>query len=230
LTQGLLVARREYSLFPQILSSIQDYKPCGCKHPSLLIVLASEPVIDLCVQRLNETDYKMSDLEELIGQHEYSHRLRGNPLELDFIGTTKNINFVTKQLAVDICRLEASLLVLEKIAEWKMETEKNKGDASDQFQVPREIVQGSSVVDEKITYLKDTCRHQLSDAKYQEKRISALIQVVRIPPCVILPTLIQCLMPSRSTNLWQKKMHKSTLSYPKLQRPLLKQAGKIARL
>lgn len=200
LTQGLLVARRECNLIPQLLSSMKDYKAYGCEHPSLMLAVASEPMIDLCVQRLNETDCKMNDLEETIGQHEYHNRPRGNPLDLDFMGTTRRINFVTKQIAVDICRLEASLLALERIAEWETEIEKNEWDPSGQSPIPREIYHGSSVVNEKIAYLKDTCRIQLLDAKYQEKRISALIQFVRFPPRLILPTLSLCLIWPRFTN------------------------------
>jgi hypothetical protein len=132
----------------------------------------------------------MNYLEEILGQHEYKNCPIGNPLELDLIGMTRSINFVTKQVAVDVCRLEDLLRALERIAEWKAEIDKNKWDANEQSPVPRERYGGSSVVDEKIAYLKDTCRHELSGAKYQEKRISALIQVVRMSSRIILYSLV----------------------------------------
>jgi hypothetical protein len=190
LTQGLIVTKRESHVIPQLLSNIKDYNLYGCQHPSLLLAVAAELMIDLCVQRLSESDYKMNHLEEILGQHEYNHRPIGNPLEFEIISMTRSINFVTKQVAVDVCRLEDLLRALEGIAEWKAEIEKNKWDANEQSPVPREICEGSSVVDEKIAYLKDTCHHELSGAKYQEKRISALIQVVRLSSCTILYTLI----------------------------------------
>jgi hypothetical protein len=183
-TYGFVIARRECDVIPKLLNSIEAHGSYGCQHPSLLFAVASELMIEFSVQRFIRYDCKINSLEEVIGQHEDHDRPRGNPLALDFLGTTRSINYVTKKVGIDVCRLEAMLIALEKIAEWKSEIEKNKWSGNEQFLVSlisRETHKGSSIVDEKIVYLKDTCIHQLSDAKYQEKRISALIQVVRLP-------------------------------------------------
>ena len=219
-------------MLPQLLSNIRASESYGCEQPSLPFALASELMIDFSVQRLNTYDCTMNDLEEMMGQHEYNDRPRGNPLELDFVGTTRRINHVTKRLAVDVCMLESMLLALERIEEWKRELEKqrrNDNELSPAYSAPEEIDKGSSIVDEKIAYLKDTCHLQVSGAKFQEKRISALIQVVRLSSHIIVHTLIRCLMRTRSTNSWRKRTHSSTSSYPKPRRHLLKQARKTAR-
>lgn len=155
LTYGFLIAKRECNLVPQLLSHIQAYNSYGCEQPSLLFAVASEMMIDVSVQRLNEHDCKMNDLEEIIGQHEYHDRPRGNPLELDFMSTTRSINYVTKRVAVDVCVLEAMLIVLQRITEWGLEVERTKHDGERQSlnSIPGEKHERSSIFEEKIMYL-----------------------------------------------------------------------------
>jgi hypothetical protein len=169
-------------MLSQLLSNIRASESYGCEQPSLLLALASELMIYFSVDRLDSYDLNVKDLEE-ITQQEYGRRARGNPLELDFAGNTRRINHVTTRIAADISILESMLLALERIAEWKIEIEKqrfNGNKLSPGPSSPEEIDIGSSIVDEKIADLKDTCHLQLSVAKYQEKRISALIQAVKV--------------------------------------------------
>jgi hypothetical protein len=125
-------------------------------------------MINVAVQRLHKHKGKMNNLEDIIRQHEYDNRPRGNPLELDFMSTTRSINHVTKRLAVDVCVLEAMLLVLERILKWELEIKKTKCEGNEQSlnSVPGETYKWLSIINEKIAYLKDTCHHQLSGAKY----------------------------------------------------------------
>ena len=147
-------------------------------------------MVDFVLQRQANHDIKVNDLEELMGQHDYPDRPRGNPLELDFLTTTRSLNAVTKKVAVDICVLEELLLVLGRVGEWRVDLmrSKGKGKADEESggmegSQEKEIEErkAETLVSEKIEYLKDTCRHQLAAAKYQEKRIGSLIQVVCCP-------------------------------------------------
>jgi hypothetical protein len=177
-----VVSRRECNIIQQLLSNIQAYGSYCCEQPSLLFAVASEIMIDFSVQRLNKYDFKLNDLEEIMGQDEHHDLPIGNPLDLDFMGTTRIINHVTKMAAVEICILESMLLALERITEWKKELEKPKQSTDEnypEFSATGDTSKSSSVVDEKISFQKDTCHLQLSVAKFQEKRISALTQVVR---------------------------------------------------
>jgi hypothetical protein len=84
----------------------------------------------------------MSKLEGIMGQHNYPHRIRGNPQELNFKDMTLSINHVTTRIAVDIFILESILLALERITEWKKEIEKqrlNENKLSPASSSPEEI-------------------------------------------------------------------------------------------
>jgi hypothetical protein len=56
-------------------------------------------------------------LEESMGQHEYANRPVGNPLELDFMATTRRLSAVSRILQVEKMRLGSFLLSLEMMSE-----------------------------------------------------------------------------------------------------------------
>lgn len=121
-----------------------------------------------------------------MGQHEYEYRRRGNPLELDFLATTRTLNFWGKRVAVDVVRLKCQILALEKMREWEKMTVmqvrdelRNKGGRREVGSVAGSLEVGTQTsVAERIEYLKDTCDVLLYEAEYEDKRVRALIQVV----------------------------------------------------
>jgi hypothetical protein len=81
------------------------------------------------------------------------------------------LNHVSKRVGVDSIRLGAAIIALENMKSWGIEMTKQR--------VEKEEV--ASMIDEKMTYLADTCRVLQLEVEYEEKRTMALTQVVRKP-------------------------------------------------
>ena len=79
--------------------------------------------------------------------------------------------------------------VLGRVWEWDREIGKRTrmvgmgGDTDEAGETCKEWRRVEVLVREKIETLRDSCRHQLAAARYQEKRIGASIQVVSIHNC-----------------------------------------------
>jgi hypothetical protein len=118
----------------------------------------------------------MNDLEETMGQHEYSDRRIGNPLEMDFTAVTRKLNHISKRAGVDSLSLGFLILTLETVESWSDAT---KGEGREDF---RWIEAAACLeMNEKITWLKVTCRSLSLMTEYEEKRAKMLIQVVCSP-------------------------------------------------
>jgi hypothetical protein len=109
-----------------------------------------------------------------MGQHEYIGRPTGNPLELDFLSTTRSLNWVANKIAVDIVRMKGMLRALERMGSWAAKLNSGK-----------EKAEGEDVIGDKMGFLMDDCRILLEEAEYEDKRVKCLIQVV----CVLIPDL-----------------------------------------
>ncbi|CZR70210.1 uncharacterized protein PAC_20111, partial [Phialocephala subalpina] len=166
-THGLILSKtRGFENLP-LLKRLRD-EQLYCDQPLLLPLLAVELVIESCFERLHISDLKINDLQDGMGQHEYDDHPVGSPLELDFLATTRALNHVGKRVGVDSIRLGAAIIALENMKSWGIEMTKQS--------VEKEEV--ASTIDEKMTYLADTCRVLQLEAEYEEKRTGALIQVV----------------------------------------------------
>lgn len=184
LTHGLLLAKSHdhIPVIPELLSGLQDQQ-MYCGQPLLLALLSTEQVIDSCNERINTADRKLNELEATMGQHEYDDRPKGNPLELNFLATTRALNHISRMVGVDVSRLGCVLVALEKILDWKkeiMESQIRSRDA-DNITTTEEVSNDFRMVDEKIAYLSGNCRVLIPRAELEEKRTRMLIQVVRSP-------------------------------------------------
>jgi hypothetical protein len=131
--------------------------------------------------RMNRHHQKLDDMEAVTGQHEYSRVPSGNPLELDFVSTTRGLNFIGNGVGIDVLRLKCILSILEQLVEWGHALKEARiGD--DKAEIPSDNTQyeGEAIITEKIAYLKDTCNVLLIEAECEEKRVRALIQVVSL--------------------------------------------------
>jgi hypothetical protein len=82
----------------------------------LLANLLMELAIDSAGKRIQAADWRLNELEEMMGQHEYVNRPKGDPLKMDFIATTRTLNTTSRILEVEHMRLGASILALELIS------------------------------------------------------------------------------------------------------------------
>jgi hypothetical protein len=58
-------------------------------------------------------------MERLVGQKEYRDRPRGNPLEIDFLSTTRSLDYVSKKVRTNMIRVLSMLRILKKMREFK---------------------------------------------------------------------------------------------------------------
>jgi len=81
-TYGLVLARDPSIVLHPLLSFIDSYegKPSLTTYPLLLPMVATEREIVRTSRRIHEWDKEINNLEEEMGQHEYSSRPLGNPL------------------------------------------------------------------------------------------------------------------------------------------------------
>jgi hypothetical protein len=58
-------------------------------------------------------------MERLVGYKEYRDRLRGNPLEIDFLSTTRSLNYLSKKVGTGMIRVPSILHILKKMREFR---------------------------------------------------------------------------------------------------------------
>jgi hypothetical protein len=160
-----------------LLDSFEKHR----SHPLLLPVLLVEPMVSDIYRRINIHHQKLDEVEAVTGQHEYSIIPSGNPLELDFVSTTRSLNSIGNRVGIDILRLKCILSILEQLVKWGHALKEARiGD--DRAEIPPDNTQheGEALITEKIAYLKDTCHVLLVEAECEENRVRALIQVVSL--------------------------------------------------
>jgi hypothetical protein len=143
----------------------------------------AEFAIDTYGQQIETCETEVRRLEQVMGQHEWDNIPIGNPLELDYIATTRRLNFLVRTLAVESMRLEGTLLTLECLAIYAKDitsgdmgsTERDSGTNK-----TRQIKthEGSNAIEEKVAYLQNACQVNMVRAGWHTKRVQALIQVV----------------------------------------------------
>jgi hypothetical protein len=182
LTHSLLLTKSldNIPFVSQFFSGLQNQQ-MHCELPLLLALMSTEQIIDTCIERLDTSDGTLNELEATMGQHEYDHRPKGNPLELDFLATTRALNHVGRMVGADVSRLNSILIVLGKILDWGKEIIESQIRYRDgeNITTTEEVTDGFCIANEKIDYLADSCRALILRGEYEEKRAQALIQVVR---------------------------------------------------
>jgi hypothetical protein len=140
-------------------------------HPLALPVLLLEHSILSSSHKLQRVDDLLRELEQETGQHGWADLPLGDPMELDFTGTTRTLNFASRSLGSEVMRFKGNLLILEKI----------KGDldvlaANDS---KTSCLQESGLrLKESIAYQINTCQNNTLRAEFQEKKVQSLIAVV----------------------------------------------------
>jgi hypothetical protein len=176
-TYGLVLARDFSVIMQPLLSLIESYeeKPALITHPLLLPMVAIERELERTSGRIHEWDKDINGLEEEMGQHEYSRRPLGNPLDMDFTKATRKLNHISKRVEVDILNLGYVKLSLETIESWGL----GKDCAGKESLIEIEG-EADQAMKEKRILMREECRSLLLLADYEEKRMKILIQAVCI--------------------------------------------------
>ena len=81
-------------------------------------MVAIERELERTSRYIHKWDKDINGLEEEMGQHEYSSRPLGNPLDMDFTKAMRKLNHISKRVGVDILNLGFVKLSLETTESW----------------------------------------------------------------------------------------------------------------
>ncbi|CZR68946.1 uncharacterized protein PAC_18847 [Phialocephala subalpina] len=179
-THGLLLSKTRDHHFRELIQWLQSSQNHRDQPLGVALHIA-EIVIETCADRVNASDSTLNDLEEEMDQHQYPHRPRGNPLELDFIATTRAINSQSRKLGLDLTRLEGAQLAVALITEGtNLLTAPHILDtAAVTITVANNISSDSSCsMNEASMNLANLCKNTLTRLEYEMTRCQTLIAVV----------------------------------------------------
>jgi hypothetical protein len=175
---GLAVIRSGLDIVQAINRGIEAFGNPGTD-PLLLPLIFLDKEVRMLVDRMRMHHKKLDDLENSAGQHEYNNVPLGNPLELDFVSTTRRLNFIGCGLSFDLVRIKCILLAFEQITHWRLSLASSRSydhDSKDQS-----INNDSCVIlTSRVEYLENTCRVLILEAESEQSRVHALSQAVSV--------------------------------------------------
>jgi hypothetical protein len=178
-TSGLLlckVLQANKDPFPSLIKRLK-LTPEYMDHPLYLATQVIEVVVGSYIERIQTRTYTLSELEEDTGQHEYKNLKEGDPLQIDFMAMTRQLNFVARNLGSEKMHLSWIGLTLKKIAKYTEDLASTK---------PRSLSESSTNSDdlclrqmeEDIEYLENACETYLFRVECLRERKDSLLQVV----------------------------------------------------
>jgi hypothetical protein len=172
LTYALLLfnPKSQSTAIATILKNITN-SPLLKLHPLALPVLLLEHSILSSSHRLEWADSLLRKLEQETGQHGWADLPIGDPMELDFTGTTRTLNFVSRSLGLEFMRFKANILILDRI---------NGGVdllAINDSKIPR-LQESGLKLKELIAYQMNACQNNTLRAEFQDKKVQSLIAIV----------------------------------------------------
>lgn len=192
LTFVMLVAKRPEHEFPAIIEAFKSEWRFA-RHPLLVPALVSRFVSCSIAQRIHIADRKLNELEEMLGQHEYTNRPVGNPLEVDFVATTRTLSFLARILGVEKMRASGQVLVMDLIS-----TEAKSDACSAQ------LGNGFRTVLAMAGEQRDAAQRLVLRAEYEEKRVQTQVSVVRNSTLTNLR--LKRAYSHRSSNSWHRRI------------------------
>ncbi|KUJ23863.1 uncharacterized protein LY89DRAFT_776084 [Mollisia scopiformis] len=167
ITHALLLSKTSDHTFESIFRRIELFKQ-HITHPFLLPVLLSEICLVSSENRVQLSDDRLNGLEELMGQHEWINRPVGDPLKLDFVTTTRALNFTSRNLGVEKMRVQGQLLCLSNLLEEVELLHKSYPCSEDTY----------TWMKETIANHRNTAKYLLVRTDYEEKRVQTQLAVV----------------------------------------------------
>jgi hypothetical protein len=178
-TSGLLLCKFHQANgdpFPSLTKRLK-LTPDYMDHPLYLETQVIEVVVSSCIERIQTLKHALSKLEEETSQHEYENLKKGDPPQIDFMGTTRLLSLVAKNLGSEKMHLSWISFTLKKIAKYAQDL----GSTSD-IKVSRNGVNSDDLcllkIEEEIAELENACETNLACVECLSKRNEVLIQLV----------------------------------------------------
>lgn len=169
ITEAVIIVGDRGTLDADILTALRQVKSCDL-HPLLLCSIVSEALLKENLNEIERYAEKVSVLTKLTGQHEHSYVPNSDVFEIDFMTTTRSLNFSNKRIADEARIVKSILRSLEVIQKFGDEIDTDLGKIDDQLV----LLNFQHAVEHHV----EICRDLLGTCEYVEKRIATLIQVV----------------------------------------------------
>lgn len=181
LTYALLVfkSRYESAIDDPYSSIIQNltHNPALATHPLFIPIILADISISSSIPLINAAEKRLDELERSAGQHEWADLIQGDPLNLDFTEATKQLNFTSRWLTMEIWRCQTNLLVLGNVkSEIDLLLPDCEGCDGKAFDV--KMKEERRMLKEMIAYHTNTCDNLILRADFEHKRCQAQIAVV----------------------------------------------------
>lgn len=156
-TYCLILSKNKDHEFPILMERILSLVDI-LHHPMCVALHLAELCIDASEGRLRDVDAKLSELEEVTGQHEWTNRPIGDPLEMNFLKVGRRLNFNSRILGVEKMRTSALRETLEEIR--RVDTQPNLE------------------VEQLLRYYENACKMLQCSIEYQDRRVQSQLGVV----------------------------------------------------
>jgi hypothetical protein len=181
LTYALLLFKSRYELAVDdpYFSIIQNitHNPALATHPLFIPIILADLSISSSSPRIHAADERLNELERAAGQHEWADLVQGDPLNLDFTEATKQLNFTSRWVTMEIWRCKTNLLVLERIrSEIDLLLPGCEGCEDKVLDV--KMKEERRMLKEMIAYHINTCDNLILRAEFEHNRCQTQIAVV----------------------------------------------------
>lgn len=111
----------------------------------------------------------LNAIEEEMGQHTYTNRYKGNPLEANFVNTTTALNGNNTRLATNEARLKSLISTLSQIYDYIIPVIMSESSKEDE----------SGLLMDHVQHLKGYCENLLLSNEAEQKRTASQLAVIR---------------------------------------------------
>jgi hypothetical protein len=149
-----------------------------CSHPLVVPLALVKVVLDWSCSRLDDMERELNRITELTGQHRWPRVPTANPLEIDFLATTADLNDVGRIVSSEAAILASVILALQKSRDFAAAIEQL--DTKERANLDKGLNNDTLgiLMEERVDYFIQLCRSLLIQAEYIEKRNGTLMQVV----------------------------------------------------
>lgn len=149
-----------------------------CSHPLLVPLALVKVVLEASVTRLYETENDLNVITSSTGQHRWANAPAGNPREIDFKTTTRDLNSIGRNIAAETAILTSMTHTLRIMREFAKTIEQlNAGELMNPEKHSNNDT-AAAVMEEKMQYFAEIYRSLLGQAEYLQKVNGTMIQVV----------------------------------------------------
>lgn len=144
ISRALLLSPLDCLLLKPLLEELET-NTTYCSHPLAVPLALVKVVLEASDTRLDETDGDLNDITKSTGQHRWLNVPVGNPLEIDFMATTRDLNNIGKRIAAETAILTSMTNTLRIMREFAKTIEQlNAGQLSSPERVQIMILQQPS--------------------------------------------------------------------------------------